>query len=766
MGHLAILRSMQGFCLQWRLLVLAAWFTCLSSTGSRREGSAEPTQPALPPQRSSERPFFEGAASSSQATGSLEQASGKADQVVFVSPDTGQQGGDAPAHCCDAHALSGKAVRAACRMKIMKISALYKGVALATGLCFGFSVHQNVAHASSTLTEVLVQDQYTPEDPRRFSSRTTLISSEDIRKLGAASVNEAIVRFTGAFSKLNTAGSQDRQIDFRGFGETSASNLVVLVDGVRQNESDMDGNNLSWIPIEMVQSIEITRGGSSVMYGEGATNGVINIITRRKGIGRGGQVGLGFGSFGLKEIQTTLGQEAGAWSLTASGFRRQSNNHRENFKTDEDSLFLQGNWQQDKMVMNFRFSQQNLHSGLPGGISVSDFMSRSPVSYKPDDYGKTNSESFSAHVASYRHNWNWIAEWTHRRKTVDSFYVLDGYSTSTKTPSDRVGLRSWTRGQLASFQSVTVLGLDAEAWEQIRSDHSRIEQNMHAVYGKYEISHSETGLSSFIGARRTLADKQASSGLGGGVSQSNNSFETGISWVMNNTSQIYAYRGNSFRLANSDEYVCYPIYGTCPASPINNLLPQRSQDLEFGYKFKTDQTQQTVRIYQHDLTNEIGLDITNFNNINYDPTRRKGVEWEQSHQFDSRWSIKTNVASRANRFIAGPYAGNKIPAPEDSVLFQLTHAWSKGARLTWSSHWFSAQRVSGDFSSSCSDKIPGFALHDIFYFNQIDAWQWSVGVKNVADKNYYTVRTRCNPTSRSVYPEVGRSFIMSGKYLF
>jgi hypothetical protein len=32
-------------------------------------------------------------ASSNTATGGLEQASGKADEVVFASPDTGQQGG-------------------------------------------------------------------------------------------------------------------------------------------------------------------------------------------------------------------------------------------------------------------------------------------------------------------------------------------------------------------------------------------------------------------------------------------------------------------------------------------------------------------------------------------------------------------------------------------------------------------------------------------------------------------------------------------------
>jgi hypothetical protein len=45
------------------------------------------------------------------ATGCLEQASGKADTVDFVSPDTGQQCDNTRACCRNIQALSGKAVR-------------------------------------------------------------------------------------------------------------------------------------------------------------------------------------------------------------------------------------------------------------------------------------------------------------------------------------------------------------------------------------------------------------------------------------------------------------------------------------------------------------------------------------------------------------------------------------------------------------------------------------------------------------------------------
>ena len=107
-----------------------------------------------------------------------------------------------------------------------------------------------------------------------------------------------------------------------------------------------------------------------------------------------------------------------------------------------------------------------------------------------------------------------------------------------------------------------------------------------------------------------------------------------------------------------------------------------------------------------------------------------------------------------------------MPAPQESAQAQLTHSWDKNTRLTWSTTWFAAQKIPGDFAGTCANKIPGFATHDVFFFRQIDQWQWTAGVKNLTDKSYYTTRTRCDGTEKSIYPEAGRSFFVGGKYLF
>ena len=72
----------------------------------------------------------------------------------------------------------------------------------------------------------------------------------------------------------------------RGFGVTSPSNVLVLVDGRRFNNSDLTGFDFSLIPRNSIEQIEITRGNSGgVLYGDGAIGGVINIVTKN-GIGQ------------------------------------------------------------------------------------------------------------------------------------------------------------------------------------------------------------------------------------------------------------------------------------------------------------------------------------------------------------------------------------------------------------------------------------------------------------------------------------------------
>lgn len=111
---------------------------------------------------------------------------------------------------------------------------------------------------------------------------------------------------------------------FRGVGVQlqglDASQVLVLVDGQRL-PGRVDGTlDLSRLPAEQVERIEVVKGPGSALYGSDALGGVVNIITRRPAPGTQGSLHLAVGSlptvdgtatFGLRGKQASLQAEAG-----------------------------------------------------------------------------------------------------------------------------------------------------------------------------------------------------------------------------------------------------------------------------------------------------------------------------------------------------------------------------------------------------------------------------------------------------------------------
>src|SRR5256714_7887992 len=108
----------------------------------------------------------------------------------------------------------------------------------------------------------------------------TVITADDIRKSASSNLPDILAQF-GLLQIRNLAGTQNQQIDLRGFGVTGDQNTLILIDGLRITENDFESAPLSAITLESIERIEIVRGGGAVLYGSGATGGTINVITRR-----------------------------------------------------------------------------------------------------------------------------------------------------------------------------------------------------------------------------------------------------------------------------------------------------------------------------------------------------------------------------------------------------------------------------------------------------------------------------------------------------
>ena len=174
-----------------------------------------------------------------------------------------------------------------------------------------------------------------------------------------------------------------------------------------------------------------------------------------------------------------------------------------------------------------------------------------------------------------------------------------------------------------------------------------------------------------------------------------------------------------------------------------------------------------VRYYRSNLRDEIGLGADYFTNMNFDPTRREGLELEAKMKLNSALRAGFQVAQRKSTFIDGPYEGKAVPlSPEQSVTSNLMYQMSPTQQVVLLNQWVSEQKVAGDLSNSCSQAIPSFSLTNLRYTHSLDAWTLSGQISNLFDKQYYDYRSRCNPVSRSIYPQAGRPWAFTARRSF
>ena len=196
-------------------------------------------------------------------------------------------------------------------------------------------------------------------------------------------------------------------------------------------------------------------------------------------------------------------------------------------------------------------------------------------------------------------------------------------------------------------------------------------------------------------------------------------------------------------------------------------MPQTSKDMELGYRYNTGSGKWSVRYYRSDLKNEIGLDPASYSNVNFDPTRRSGVEIDASAKLAKAVNAGFQYAYRQAVFRSGPYAGKTVPmVPAQSLTARLSYLLSDTRTVSLASQFVSSQYVTDDFSNSCSSKTPGYGTLNVRYSERVQAWTLSAMLNNMTDQQYYNYRSRCNSSSKSIYPEAGRTFHLMAQRRF
>ncbi len=619
--------------------------------------------------------------------------------------------------------------------------------------------------ATNEPAAVVITGSRFPNAPELAPIGAVVITSAEISNAGIDNVNEAIRKLGGVYARQSSYGTQDYDLDMNGFGTDSQNNLVVLVDGVRLSENEQANALLSSIPVDSVARIEIMHSGSSVLYGDGATGGVINVITKQLGkTPLTGSILAEAGQYNDRAGRVSLAQGGENVNLLLNLSEQKADNFRVNNAVTQKNAGAAVTWYTTTGRYGLRAELARQDSGLAGALTLAQFATNPHQSVTPHDVGSIDATRYSVFAEQTLGSWQFASELSTRERTVKADYVS---FNSASTYTGRQTQFTPRLRQISHVDGVTnelVFGIDWMDWNrQVEGGYSLAyaTQKSHAGYVRDELKFGQARFSA--GVRREVFDKNSKDAIGSdnyALTQTVNAWEVEGSYSFAPEWNLFARTGQSYRVANVDDNS----YITNPAVP---LLPQLSHDLELGTVLGNANEQVTARWFEHRISNEIYFDPTANvygANTNLSPTRRQGVALEAKWKLSSAWRVTAQAQHVAAEFTDGVNQGKQLVlVPKNTLSAQINWLSGDGQSAYVGTQWVDTQRYGSDFDNSCNALIPAHATLDARYARTLGAWELALSGDNLSNKKYFTNAYLCQA---GIYPDDGRQLKVTLRYRF
>ena len=326
---------------------------------------------------------------------------------------------------------------------------------------------------------------------------TTSLSGAEVRERNNLTVQDAVTRTVG-ISDIGAPGNGGTALSARGF--TGHASVMTLFDGIRM----YTGMGTVSFPHDpwMVERIDVLRGPASVLYGEGATGAVVNVLAKKPFEGEiKNHVRFGYGSFDRNQQALDSG---GSLSDTLS-YRLNLNREASHGWVDRDDSQNLGlsaalRWQvNDDLAFTLAHDQGKLQPGSYFGTPLVDGKLRDSLREK--NYNVRNAE------IAYHEQWTRLtSDWT----------LSDQVSASNQLYYLKAR-RYWRNAENFTW--------DAAQGQLNRREHLEIKHNQEQIGDRhtFTFNHSLFGLASrtlvggeFNRIRFNLANNSPYTDVGGG----------------------------------------------------------------------------------------------------------------------------------------------------------------------------------------------------------------------------------------------------------
>lgn len=666
-----------------------------------------------------------------------------------------------------------------------------------------------LASASLCLAQqdaVLVEATRFPEDVRRLPASTSVIRSEDIARSPGRTLPEVLSNEVGIHMRdLFGNNAAATSIDLRGFGTTAAQNTLILLDGRRLNDLDLSGVQWATIPLSSIERIEILRGTGSVLYGDAASAGVINLVTRSPlKPGRHASAFGRIGSFAAEEGQLHAGYGSARFGVNATLHGYASDGYRRNNRNEQQNASLNARWALGEGALDLRFGTDRQDLRLPGvrriqpSAGLDEFATDPRGAQTPLDYSSRDGRRAAATLTQRFGEADLSLGLDYRGKDDRIFGDLFGFQTyrANELVLTSLSPRARVPVVLGGMRHQLTLGSDWRDWryDSRRTDRPEnlgrptnrvaVSQRTEGFYVLDSVDLTESTIAT-LGARTERASYRASDSVDPGApacfgfctgaapvaqAQKQRAWELGLRQRLGRNFTIFGRANRSFRFVNVDEI--YEVSPVTFANQFDLLRPQHSRTHEAGVEWSVAAHSLRAALFDIDVSDEIHLNPLTFDNVNLPPSRRQGLELDGRFQAHPALLLSGGYAYTDARFLEGTLpgtatsiAGKRVPlVPRHKlnvgVVWEFTARTQLAARLSA----LSDQLMENDQANTFIRRIPAYATADVKLSHAVAGARLAIAVNNLFDKKYFGYAVNSTATDLyNVYPLPGRTLTLSAE---
>ncbi|MGD0235866.1 MAG: TonB-dependent receptor, partial [Syntrophorhabdales bacterium] len=232
---------------------------------------------------------------------------------------------------------------------------------------------------------------------------------------------------------------------------------------------------------------------------------------------------------------------------------------------------------------------------------------------------------------------------------------------------------------------------------------------------------------------------------------------------------VFVTYAKGFRFPATDEIVSQGFCvapGFCIPTQVNqNLLPQTTEEFDAGFRWSPwHKVAGTVTFFTSRNKDEIFFNPLTFANENYDKTKRQGLETGLFFNIVKGLNLDLTYSYTEATFDGGAFDGNRIPlVPHNKAAAKLSYAYGN-----WNANIvavYTGDRYAISDQTNTHEQLPGYTTYDTSIGYRYNKLTTLLTVRNLTNKSYSEIGAlSLFRNDIGVYPMPGRQFFLRLEY--